>query len=381
MEQGQEITTDFIVAKFDYTAQEEQELSFSKNERLKLLDDSRPWWKAKNNRGQIGFVPSNYMRKQLTADEANENFGDISRGGREKESSYVESSSDKPKVSALVLFDYVPKRDDELHLHQGLKLTVLEKSSDGWWKGEEENGNKGWFPSNYVQEEAIEENDLMMAKINGTTQQNSQTILEIVVCLYSFDAQNSQELSFAKNERLEILEHPVDDPDWWLARNHYGQTGLIPTNYIQVLEKNSQRGVFEQKPLPTTHPSSSVSPTLPTNSNICSQDQQLTGPYARQPWYYGHITRERADTLLRQRGDEGDFLVRDSESKPGDFSISLKDSHKNKHFWVQLEPDSRQFIIGNRRFDSMEALILYYMSQPIFSDGSVNLFLRKPLPK
>jgi hypothetical protein len=33
------------------------------------------------------------------------------------------------------------------------------------------------------------------------------------VCLYSFDAQNVQELSFAKNERLDILDHPVDVSD------------------------------------------------------------------------------------------------------------------------------------------------------------------------
>lgn len=36
----------YVVVKYDYTAQEDQELTIHKNERLKLLDDSRNWWKV-----------------------------------------------------------------------------------------------------------------------------------------------------------------------------------------------------------------------------------------------------------------------------------------------------------------------------------------------
>uniref|UniRef100_A0A183CEE9 Cytoplasmic protein NCK1 n=1 Tax=Globodera pallida TaxID=36090 RepID=A0A183CEE9_GLOPA len=349
------MTDEYIVAKFDYQAQEEQELSLTKNERLKLLDDSKPWWKALNARGEIGFVPSNYLREKdkenLRSLSATNNH---SRNGQEKMLDMV----------AVVLFDYVPQRDDELSLRRGGRLRVLDKSSDGWWKGEEEGGlRRGWFPSNYVREEADNEEELPelsengVAKMNGfgtpegTTatqrqQRQPNKILEIVLCLYSFEAQNPQELSFTKHERLDILEHP--DPEWWMARNQYGKTGLVPTNYIEVHEQNPPRSAFDSP-----------------GGNVPIRALTLAGPYARQPWYYGHITREQADTLLRTRGVEGDFLVRDSESKPGDFSISLKDSAKNKHFWVQYDATSTQ----------------NYMSSPIFSDGIVNLFLRKPLPK
>jgi hypothetical protein len=58
--------------------------------------------------------------------------------------------------------------------------------------------------------------------------------------------------------------------------------------------------------------------------------------------------------------------VRDSESKPGDFSISLKDVQKNKHFWVQFEPVTGQFVIGNRRFNSMEELIMFVSLSILF---------------
>ena len=50
----------------------------------------------------------------------------------------------------MAKFDYQPTRDDELALQKGQMVKVLEKSSDGWWKGEI-GMERGWFPSNYVE--------------------------------------------------------------------------------------------------------------------------------------------------------------------------------------------------------------------------------------
>lgn len=33
-----------------------------------------------------------------------------------------------------------------------------------------------------------------------------------------------------------------------------------------------------------------------------------------KPWYYGTITRAQCDTVLNNNGQDGDFLVRDSET-------------------------------------------------------------------
>ncbi|KAF7626013.1 hypothetical protein Mgra_00009817 [Meloidogyne graminicola] len=418
------MSEEYIIAEFDYQAQEEQELSIIKGERLVLIDDNKLWWKARNMNGDVGFVPSNFVRKE----NVNSNTHNAS-------SAFIDQKENGTNT-AIVLFNYTPQREDELALKKGTRLVVLDKSSDGWWKGEEKFGNfrKGWFPSNYVREEEMLENGELGQENEeknqrnvqrqqkhqqtgrGQQQQNehlkpiSRKVLEIVICLYSFDAQSSQELSFSKNERLDILEHPIDDPDWWLARNQCGQTGLVPTNYIEIVERNPLRSAFDNIHLNSSNKSSNISPSLfasspqpcsgvyvGSNNNHLNNSNfdQLSGPYSRQPWYYGQITREQADILLRQRGSEGDFLVffcyflnlfsiekvRDSESMPGDFSISLNDSQKNKHFWIHYDSGSGQFNIGNKRFNSMEALIIYYMSQPIFSDNNVNLFLRKPLPK
>jgi len=40
-------SSEIVIAKFNYNAQESHELSIIKNERLLLLDDSCLWWKVK----------------------------------------------------------------------------------------------------------------------------------------------------------------------------------------------------------------------------------------------------------------------------------------------------------------------------------------------
>ena len=54
----------YVVAKYDYIAQGNQELDMKRNERLLLLDDSKHWWRVTNPRGQTGYIPSNYVRRE-----------------------------------------------------------------------------------------------------------------------------------------------------------------------------------------------------------------------------------------------------------------------------------------------------------------------------
>ena len=54
---------------------------------------------------------------------------------------------------------------------------------------------------------------------------------------FVFQAQNDTELSFDKNERLEIIDKPPSDPDWYKARNTSGQIGLVPKNYLIELSQ------------------------------------------------------------------------------------------------------------------------------------------------
>lgn len=44
----------------------------------------------------------------------------------------------------------------------------------------------------------------------------AENVLDIVVALYSFSSSNEQELSFEKGDRLEILDRPASDPEWFV---------------------------------------------------------------------------------------------------------------------------------------------------------------------
>ena len=65
----------------------------------------------------------------------------------------------------------------------------------------------------------------------------AENILDIMVALYTFKAQNDTELSFSKGERLEVIDRPPSDPDWYKARNTSGQIGLVPKNYLVELSQ------------------------------------------------------------------------------------------------------------------------------------------------
>ena len=60
--------TNILVALYDYDARTAEDLSFSKGERLELIN--RPdgeWWEARSlSTNQRGFIPSNYVAEERT---------------------------------------------------------------------------------------------------------------------------------------------------------------------------------------------------------------------------------------------------------------------------------------------------------------------------
>ena len=40
----------------------------------------------------------------------------------------------------------------------------------------------------------------------------------------------------------------------------------------------------------------------------------------QQPWYFGHITRADCDNILTDKGQDGDFMVRESETNVSSYT-------------------------------------------------------------
>lgn len=303
----------YVVAKYDYGAQGAQELDLRKNDRYLLLDDSKHWWRVQSARGQAGYVPSNYVKKEKPS-----LFDSIKKKVKKGSGSKTLPSSNSPSRAvespvmarrlpadpseaigtAVVKYNYQAQQADELSLVKGTRILILEKSNDGWWRGQS-GTQAGWFPSNYTQEEGDTDDTLH-------TYAMAENVLDIVVALYSFSSNNDQELSFEKGDRLEILDRPPADPEWYKARNSQGQVGLVPRNYLQELSEYLTQPYRERG---MTSGEISASDSLERRPDPGDRPH-LVG----KPWYYGSITRSQCDTLLNQHGHDGDFLIRDSET-------------------------------------------------------------------
>eukprot|EP00090_Calanus_glacialis_P030804 TRINITY_DN5007_c0_g1_i1.p1 TRINITY_DN5007_c0_g1~~TRINITY_DN5007_c0_g1_i1.p1 ORF type:complete len:386 (-),score=79.56 TRINITY_DN5007_c0_g1_i1:1720-2877(-) len=377
----------FVFAKYDYTAQGNQELDMRRNERLLLIDDSKHWWRVQNNRMQTGYVPSNYVRKEKPSifDSIKKKVkgGNTAGGSKTLPSSNSSpvhsvpppphtgktmgsrptngSDNSEPISSAIVKYNYQAQQLDELSLVKGSRVMILEKSGDGWWRGQY--GNKvGWFPSNYTQEEIDDPHTYCMA----------ENVLDVMVALYAFKAQNDTELSFGKGDRLEVLDRPSSDPEWFKARNQMGQVGLVPSNYLLELSQFLTQDVGGKNG--TEGPPTNGSGRATNGNNAPSEEIQ------GKSWYYGPISRGECDVIMAEKGQDGDFLVRDSESNTGDFSVSLKAPGRNKHFRVHVE--NGMYCIGQRKFVSLQQLVDHYQRAPIYtSQKGEKLFLIKPLLK
>ena len=52
-------------AAYDFKATNENALDFKENDLFTVLDSTRDqyWWLVQNGKGQVGFVPANYLKK------------------------------------------------------------------------------------------------------------------------------------------------------------------------------------------------------------------------------------------------------------------------------------------------------------------------------
>ncbi|KAJ1096748.1 hypothetical protein NDU88_001879 [Pleurodeles waltl] len=153
--------------------------------------------------------------------------------------------------------------------------------------------------------------------------------------LYSFKASERDELAFNKGDTLKIL-NMEDDQNWYKAEL-MGYEGFIPKNYIKV------------KP---------------------------------HPWYAGRISRQVAEEILLKRRQLGAFLIRESESSPGEFSVSVNYGEHVQHFKV-LRERSGKYFLWEEKFNSLNELVDFYRTTTIAKKQQI--FLRdethKPEPR
>nr|BAF02919.1 protein tyrosine kinase src [Monosiga ovata] len=139
-----------------------------------------------------------------------------------------------------------------------------------------------------------------------------------VVALFDFQAVGGDNLSFKKGDLFRLLDR--SDDDWWKVTHvATNKTGFIPSNYVAE------------------------------NHSIEAED-----------WYHGKMSRPDAEKRLElSNASVGKFLIRESETKPGEYSISLMADTGPKHYRIHHEADG-YFISKKSPFPTLPALVEYY---------------------
>ncbi|XP_072917365.1 SHC-transforming protein 1 isoform X1 [Hemitrygon akajei] len=142
---------------------------------------------------------------------------------------------------------------------------------------------------------------------------------------------------------------------------------------------NTQKDIFDMSECPEPFEDALRSPhQLPLASSppthiTASMEEQLL----KEVWYQGKMNRKEAEKLLRSNGD---FLVRESTTTPGQYVLTGLQNGQPKHLLL-VDPEG-VVRTKDHRFESVSHLISYHMDNqlPILSAGS-EVCLQQPVER
>jgi growth factor receptor-binding protein 2 len=149
---------------------------------------------------------------------------------------------------------------------------------------------------------------------------------------HEFTATADDELSFPKGAIVKILT--MNDNDHWYKAELDGKEGYIPSNYMEM---------------------------------------------KANPWYVPKLGRVEAESMLLEKDgqgllchEDGCFLVRPSESSPGDFSLSVKFGDQVQHFKV-LRDGAGKYFLWVVKFNSLNELVAYHKTASVSRSQTIYL--------
>ncbi|XP_062068283.1 tyrosine-protein kinase Fer isoform X1 [Lepus europaeus] len=110
-----------------------------------------------------------------------------------------------------------------------------------------------------------------------------------------------------------------------------------------------------------------------TFSDVISLSEK---PLAEQDWYHGAIPRIEAQELLKQQGD---FLVRESHGKPGEYVLSVYSDGQRRHFIIQFVDNMYRFE-GTGFVNIPQLIDHHYTTKQVITKKS-GVVLLNPIPK
>ncbi|XP_060116850.1 growth factor receptor-bound protein 2-like isoform X1 [Heteronotia binoei] len=213
------------VAKYDFGATADDELSFKQGDILKVLDKECDvnWYKAELD-GKDGFVPKNYAEMKPHPWF----FGEIPRAKAEK----VLGQQRQDGAFLLRVCETVPG-DFSLSVRCGSEVQHFKVFRD----------RAGKYFLWALRFSSL--NELVRHYRATSVSRNRQIFLRdmeqvspeppYVQALFDFAPQEEDELGFRRGDFIQVLDNA--DPNWWKGACR-GQTGTFPRNYVTLVKQN-----------------------------------------------------------------------------------------------------------------------------------------------
>ncbi|XP_014746077.1 PREDICTED: tyrosine-protein kinase Fgr [Sturnus vulgaris] len=149
----------------------------------------------------------------------------------------------------------------------------------------------------------------------------------LFIALYDYEARTEDDLTFQKGEKFHIINNT--EGDWWEARSlSSGATGYIPSNYVAPVDS-----------------------------------------IQAEEWYFGKIGRKDAERQLLCHGNSrGTFLIRESETTKGAYSLSIRDWDEAKgdhvkHYKIRKLDSGGYYITTRAQFNTVQQLVQHYIER------------------
>lgn len=144
--------------------------------------------------------------------------------------------------------------------------------------------------------------------------------VKVLIALFDFEPRTQEDLGFNKGEHLETVPAMMRSEWWYVRSKSTKKEGYVPSNYVAELKS-----------------------------------------LGAEPWYFGKVGRADAEMRLKvPENKDGAFIIRDSDTSPGQYSLSLKHGQEVKHYRIRLFETGGFYINSKTVFSTIHDLVSHY---------------------
>ncbi|XP_036406628.1 SH3 domain-containing protein 19-like isoform X2 [Megalops cyprinoides] len=222
------------VARFDFDNEHGDELPFSEGTVIRLKEYLDQEWARGDIDGRSGIFPLNFVEvvEDLPAPlvppqpvhKNTELPGSASSPPNQEKDAKPSQRGPEGEEWATALYDFTAQTDEDLSFQQGARILIMEHVDSEWCCGRL-NDKEGLFPKAFVQ--------ICTAQVEEKQPPSVPDGRGRARALFSFTSECEEELSVKVGDIITNLESI--DEEWFFGELN-GRRGLIPKNYVQVLQ-------------------------------------------------------------------------------------------------------------------------------------------------